>query len=168
MTNLPNRGRDWWDCGTTLSSEIPVSAHQQFIKRFAEMLFRAYGGLMETKALVPAAQYLRVSTERQEYSLDFQSVRIANYAQENGFEVCQTYCDEAKSGLEIRRRRGLSQLLRDVVGAYQSYKAVLVYDVSRWGRFQDPDEAAHYEFLCKAAGVQVHYCAEHFSNDGNL
>jgi len=117
---------------------------------------------------VQAAQYLRVSTERQEYSLDFQSARIANYAEENGFEVCQTYCDAAKSGLEIRRRTGLSQLLQDVVGGEQSYKAVLVYDVSRWGRFQDPDEAAHYEFLCKAAGVQVHYCAEHFSNDGNL
>jgi len=98
---------------------------------------------------VPAAQYLRVSTERQEYSLDCQSTRIANYAQQNGFEVCHTYCDEAKSGLEIRRRTGLSQLLRDVVGGKQSYKAVLVYDVSRWGRFQDPDEAAHYEFLCK-------------------
>src|ERR1700682_2228123 len=66
---------------------------------------------------VSAAQYLRVSTERQEYSLDFQSARIANYAQENGFEVCQTYCDEAKSGLEIGRRRGLSQLLQDVVAA---------------------------------------------------
>lgn len=117
---------------------------------------------------VPAAQYLRVSTERQEYSLDFQSARIANYAHENGFDVFQTYCDEARSGLEIGRRRGLSQLLQDVVGAKQSYKAVLVYDVSRWGRFQDPDEAAHYEFLCKAAGVQIHYCAEHFSNDGNL
>lgn len=117
---------------------------------------------------VPAAQYLRVSTERQQYSLDFQSARIAHYAQENGFEICQTYCDEAKSGLEIRRRQGLSQLIQDVVGAKQCYKAVLVYDVSRWGRFQDPDEAAHYEFLCKAAGVQVHYCAEHFSNDGNL
>jgi DNA invertase Pin-like site-specific DNA recombinase len=116
---------------------------------------------------VPAAQYLRVSTERQEYSLDCQGARIANYAQQNGFEVCQTYCDEAKSGLEIRRRTGLSQLLQDVVGGKQSYKAVLVYDVSRWGRFQDPDEAAHYEFLCKAAGVQVHYCAEHFENDGH-
>ncbi len=114
---------------------------------------------------IPAAQYLRVSTERQEYSLDCQSARIANYAQENGFTVCQTYCDEAKSGLEIGRRTGLSQLLQDVVGGKQSYKAILVYDVSRWGRFQDPDEAAHYEFLCKAAGVQVHYCAEHFSND---
>jgi len=116
---------------------------------------------------VPAAQYLRVSTERQEYSLDCQSARIAHYARENGFAVCQTYCDEAKSGLEIVRRTGLSRLLRDVVAGRQSYKAVLVYDVSRWGRFQDPDEAAHYEFLCKAAGVQVHYCAEHFSNDGH-
>jgi len=116
---------------------------------------------------VPAAQYLRVSTERQEYSLDCQNARIANYAQEKGFAVCQTYCDEAKSGLEIGRRTGLSQLLQDVVGGKQSYKVILVYDVSRWGRFQDPDEAAHYEFLCKAAGVSVHYCAEQFSNDGH-
>jgi len=115
----------------------------------------------------PAAQYLRVSTERQEYSLDCQSSRIASYAQEKGFAICQTYCDEAKSGLEIGRRTGLSQLLQDVVGGKQSYKVILVYDVSRWGRFQDPDEAAHYEFLCKAAGVSVHYCAEQFSNDGH-
>jgi len=116
---------------------------------------------------VPAAQYLRVSTERQEYSLDCQSARIASYAQENGFAVCQTYCDEAKSGLEIGHRTGLSRLLQDVVGGKQFYNAILVYDVSRWGRFQDPDESAHYEFLCKAAGVRVHYCAEHFSNDGH-
>jgi DNA invertase Pin-like site-specific DNA recombinase len=116
---------------------------------------------------IPAAQYLRVSTERQEYSLDCQSARIADYAQKNGFAVYQTYCDEAKSGLEIGRRAGLSQLLQDVVGGKQSYKAVLVFDVSRWGRFQDPDEAAHYEFLCKAAGVRVHYCAEQFTNDGH-
>ena len=45
---------------------------------------------------------------------------------------------------------------------------ILVYDVTRWGRFQDPDEAAHYEFLCKSAGVRVHYSAEHFSNNGDI
>jgi len=44
----------------------------------------------------------------------------------------------------------------------------LVYDVSRWGRFQDTDEAAHYEFLCKLAGVPIHYCAETFANDCSL
>ncbi|MFY9702515.1 MAG: recombinase family protein [Terriglobales bacterium] len=115
-----------------------------------------------------AAQYLRMSTERQEYSLDCQSAGIATYALEHGFKVCQTYCDEAKSGLDLGRRTGLSQLLQDVVGGKQAYKAVLVYDVSRWGRFQDPDEGAHYEFLCKEAGVKVHYCAELFTNNGDV
>src|SRR5208282_2741677 len=115
-----------------------------------------------------AAQYLRVSTERQEYSLSFQSAGIAAYAQEHNFTVCATYVDEAKSGLEIKRRKGLSQLLHDVLAGKHLYRAILVYDVSRWGRFQDPDEAAAYEFLCKTAGVRVHYCAEHFRNDGYL
>jgi DNA invertase Pin-like site-specific DNA recombinase len=40
--------------------------------------------------------------------------------------------------------------------------------VSRWGRFQDIDESAHYEFLCKARGVSIRYCAEPFVNDGAL
>jgi DNA invertase Pin-like site-specific DNA recombinase len=44
---------------------------------------------------------------------------------------------------------------------------VLVYDVSRWGRFPEPDEAAHYEYLCKRAGITVRYCAEQFENDNS-
>jgi DNA invertase Pin-like site-specific DNA recombinase len=55
-----------------------------------------------------------------------------------------------------------------VVRGNTQYRAILVYDVSRWGRFQDTDESAHYEFLCKSAGVPIHYCAETFSNDGTL
>jgi DNA invertase Pin-like site-specific DNA recombinase len=55
-----------------------------------------------------------------------------------------------------------------VVSGNTGYKAILVYDVSRWGRFQDADESAHYEFLCKSAGIPVHYCAETFVNDGTL
>src|SRR3546814_4276757 len=45
---------------------------------------------------------------------------------------------------------------------------LLVYDVSRWGRFQDPDEAAACELRCKRAGITVHYCAEQFENDGTI
>ena len=44
--------------------------------------------------------------------------------------------------------------------------AILVYDISRWGRFQDIDEAAHYEFICKDAGIPIYYCTEQFRNDG--
>ena len=120
---------------------------------------------MPTKPPIPAAQYLRMSTEHQEYSLDNQSRAIAEYAERNGFSVIQTYSDPAISGILLRKRKGLQKLIQDVVQRQASYQAILVYDVSRWGRFLDADESAYYEFLCKSAGVRVHYCAEVFSND---
>ena len=123
---------------------------------------------MDTNFPVPAAQYLRMSTEHQQYSLENQRAVIQRYADHGGFVIVQTYSDAAKSGVQLRRRAGLRQLLQDVVTGTVSYKHILVFDVSRWGRFQDCDEAAHYEFLCKSAGVPVHYCAEPFANDGSV
>jgi DNA invertase Pin-like site-specific DNA recombinase len=123
--------------------------------------------LMATTALVPAAQYLRMSTEHQRYSIENQSTLIRRYADGHGLSILQTYSDAAKSGLVLSNRSGLRQLLQDVVSK-PSFKVILVYDVSRWGRFQDADESAHYEFICKSAGVPVHYCAESFVNDGSL
>jgi DNA invertase Pin-like site-specific DNA recombinase len=117
---------------------------------------------------LPVAQYLRVSTEHQQYSFENQSAAIRMYAESHGFHVIRTYSDAAKSGIVLNRRHGLRQLLQDVVAGAAPYRAILVYDVSRWGRFQDTDESAHYEFLCKSAGVPVHYCAETFANDGTL
>lgn len=123
---------------------------------------------MAQPPVIPAAQYVRMSTELQKYSLENQSAAISQYAALHGFQVVRTYTDSAKSGLSVRRREGLQGLLRDVVQSQTDFRAVLVYDVSRWGRFQDSDEAAHYEFVCRAAGVPVHYCAETFTNDGTL
>jgi DNA invertase Pin-like site-specific DNA recombinase len=117
---------------------------------------------------VPVAQYLRMSTEHQNYSLENQTAAIKRYAEQSGFAVIKTYADSGKSGLVLRHREGLAQLLHDVVGTKQPYRAVLVYDVSRWGRFQDTDESAYYEFHCKKAGVPVYYCAETFANDGTM
>jgi len=123
---------------------------------------------MTAHQFIPAAQYLRMSTEHQQYSFENQTAAIRQYADDHGIEIVQTYHDAAKSGITLRRRTGLQQLLVDVVGETRLYRAILVYDVSRWGRFQDTDESAHYEFLCKSAGVPVHYCAETFANDGSL
>src|SRR5258705_12771918 len=109
-----------------------------------------------------------MSTEHQQYSLENQSTAIQRYADSQGFEVVRTYSDAAKSGLVLRHRIGLRQLLQDVVSGSPDYRVILVYDVSRWGRFQDTDESAHYEFLCREAGVRVEYCAEGFENDGSF
>lgn len=123
---------------------------------------------MANQERLPAAQYLRMSTEHQQYSLQNQSAAIRGYAEAHGFEVTKTFSDSGRTGLILRNRPGLQELIRDVVSGAAAYKAVLVYDVSRWGRFQDTDESAHYEFLCRSAGVPVHYCAETFANDGSM
>lgn len=124
--------------------------------------------MTDAKSLIQAAQYLRMSTEHQQYSLENQATAISRYAEGHGFMVARTYSDPAKRGLWLKNRHGLRALLQDVTGGNIDYKAILVYDVSRWGRFQDTDEGAHYEFLCKSAGVPIHYCAESFANDGSL
>jgi len=74
---------------------------------------------------IPAAQYLRMSTEHQQYSLENQSTAIQEYAESHSFEVVRTYSDTAKSGLVLRRRTGLQQLLQDVVSGASSYRAIL-------------------------------------------
>ena len=94
-----------------------------------------------------------------------QSELIRAYAIENGMQIVKTYADPGRSGLTIRARPGLSRLLSDVAGGEVNFDAILVYDISRWGRFQDTDESAHYEFLCKRAGIRVVYCAEHFPSE---
>ncbi len=63
-------------------------------------------------------------------------------------------------------RLGLKQLLADVLVTDVPFSAVLVYDVSRWGRFQNTDQAAYYDYLCRMHGIEVVYTAEQFSNDG--
>ncbi|MBZ0212003.1 MAG: recombinase family protein [Hyphomicrobium sp.] len=108
-----------------------------------------------------------MSTEHQQYSTANQKRAIGDYAAACGIEIVVTYEDLGKSGLTLAGRPALCQLIADVVSGERPFEIVLVYDVSRWGRFQDADESAHLEYLCKLAGVRVEYCAEPFSNDGS-
>jgi DNA invertase Pin-like site-specific DNA recombinase len=112
--------------------------------------------------LKPAAQYIRVSSDHQRHSLSAQSAQIAEFAAARGYRIVRSYEDPGRSGLRLQGRAGLQGLLGDVVSGAAGFEAVLVQDVSRWGRFQDTDEAAHYEYLCRSAGVEVRYCSEPF------
>src|ERR1700752_2799358 len=115
-----------------------------------------------------AAQYVRMSTNLQKYSIENQAAVIGVYAQAHDLSIVRTYRDEGESGLKLKNRAGLIQLLDDVQSGHADFHHILVYDVSRWGRFQDTDESAHYEYLCRRAGLKVAYCAEQFDNDGTM
>jgi DNA invertase Pin-like site-specific DNA recombinase len=112
-----------------------------------------------------AAVYVRMSTEHQQYSIHNQMVILQHYAIARGMEILRIYSDEGISGLNIEGRAGLQRLMEDVRSGRADYDSVLVYDVSRWGRFQDTDQGAHYEFECRQRGIKVIYCAEPFEND---
>lgn len=116
---------------------------------------------------IRAAEYIRMSTDDQRYSPENQSDVNQAYAVNRRMTIVQTYYDRGRSGLNFERRDALRQLIEDVLARQADFTAIIVYDVSRWGRFQDPDESAYYEFVCKRAGIAVHYSAEQFNNDGS-
>src|SRR5487761_1977391 len=94
--------------------------------------------------LLRAVEYVRMSTEHQQYSTENQADKIREYAARRGIEIVRTYTDVGKSGLRIDGRASLQQLIKDVESGTADFTIILVYDVSRWGRFQDADESAYY------------------------
>ncbi|RYD45976.1 MAG: recombinase family protein, partial [Verrucomicrobiaceae bacterium] len=116
---------------------------------------------------MPAAEYIRMSTEMQDYSGVNQQAAIRQFAEANGYAIVRTYADEGRSGLHLKGRAGLQSLPSDVATFKTPFSAIIVYDISRWGRFQDADESAYYEFFCRKAGLKVIYCAEPFADDGS-
>jgi hypothetical protein len=96
-----------------------------------------------------------------------QSDAIAHHAPQRGIEIVRTCSDEGKSGLRIQGRDGLKHCIDDIRSGRSDYEAVPVHDISRWGRFQDADESASDEYICKRAGIAVICCAEQFENDGS-
>lgn len=116
---------------------------------------------------IRAAEYVRMSTDHQKYSTENQADAIRKYAASRAIDIVRTYEDQGKSGLNIGGRDALKRLILDVESGAADFETILVYDVSRWGRFQDADESAYYEYICKRSGITVQYCAEQFENDGS-
>ena len=94
-------------------------------------------------ASLRAAQYVRMSTEHQQYSTANQRDAIRDYAQSHNLEIVRTYADDGKSGLRIDGREALQRLIQDVHSGNADFKLVLVYDISRWGRFQRRNGSFH-------------------------
>lgn len=122
---------------------------------------------MSLRHVDSAVMYVRASTEHQNYSTEHQVAVLRTYAIEHNLEVGKIYRDEGRSGLNIHGRSGLLQLLEVVTSGQADFSIVLVYDVSRWGRFQDSDQSAYYEFACRRTGINIVYCEEPFLNDGS-
>lgn len=114
-----------------------------------------------------AAMYVRMSTDHQKYSTENQADAIREYAERRNIEIIETFADDGRSGLTMEDRPALKRLIETVQSGDIGFSMILVLDVTRWGRFQDADESAYYEYICRRSGIDVQYVAEQFENDGS-
>jgi Resolvase, N terminal domain len=96
-----------------------------------------------------------MSTDLQKYSTENQLETIRRYAKQRGYTIVRIFEDSGRSGLTIDDRDGLKALMLEVQSGAADFRAILVYDVSRWGRFQDADEGAYHEHVCSRVGIRI-------------
>jgi len=114
------------------------------------------------------AYYRHSAEDKQENSVAIQRSHVERFAIENNIIIIHEEIDEGVSGL-LANRPGFERLfynwIKNVNAPHFDY--ILVYDVSRWGRFQDQDQAGHYVYLCKKHGKEVVYVSRGFTDVSN-
>ncbi len=113
-------------------------------------------------AIRPAVGYLRRSTDRQEQSLADQRRVIEAYADRHDYNIVRWFEDDAISGASVDARAAFKKMLEDARSPQRDWRCVLVFDVSRFSR-GDLDEAGHFRYQFRKAGVDVVYCSENFT-----
>ena len=102
------------------------------------------------------AYYRHSAEDKQENSVAIQRDHAIKFAKEYDMEIIHEEADEGKSGLSADRA-GFQEILTSWVFNDRAppFEYILVYDVSRWGRFQNPDEAAMYQYQCTKRGKKL-------------
>ena len=103
------------------------------------------------------AYYRHSAQDRQENSIPIQQDQVREWAEKNGVQIIEEFCDPGRSGLTAEGRPAFTQMMDEWVTQRDDFDYILCLDVSRWGRFQDIDLSAQYSAQCKRHGKQVIY-----------
>ena len=104
------------------------------------------------QSAILAVLYLRMSSDKQDTSIDDQRAELLAYAAKHGYTIVREYCDSGISGWKSRERKGFQHLIADAsVGEFQ---VVLCWGQCRFSRFE-PMEANYFWHQLKVAGVRL-------------
>lgn len=98
-----------------------------------------------------SVSYMRMSTDRQEHSIDSQERLIKEYAKHNGYRIDHQYIDEGLSGRNAEKRPQFLQMVDD--SAKHEFQYILIYDSSRFAR--NLEQSLVYKSILKKNGVQL-------------
>lgn len=111
-----------------------------------------------------AVAYYRHSAEdKQENSVEIQQDLVKKFAAANDIEIIHEVADRGVTGL-IAKRPAFTELFDDWVYDKKSpdFDYILVKDESRWGRWQEKDEAPYWTAECRHYGYKVIYATRGF------
>ncbi len=95
--------------------------------------------------------YMRMSTDKQENSIDSQRDSLTRYAKAHHYSIIGEYIDEGISGRQAKRRPAFLQMIDD--SEKEMFSAILVYDSSRFAR--NLEESIVYKSALKKSGIQL-------------
>ena len=112
------------------------------------------------------AYYRHSAEDKQENSVPIQRELVHKFADQYGIEIIHEEADEGKTGL-LANRPGFVALFENWIenDSAPPFEYVFVFDVSRWGRFQNQNEPAHYEFRCTMRNKKVIYIEDGFPKE---
>src|SRR3989338_2950316 len=110
-----------------------------------------------------AIAYLRKSTDLQETSLEQQKEKVLEFAKEHAVRVIEIFAEEA-CGENVEGRPEFRKMV-ECCKSNEDFQYVFVYDISRWGRFENPKEAVYWEVEVERAGRKVVFVSEGFKED---
>ncbi|MCL2352897.1 MAG: recombinase family protein [Firmicutes bacterium] len=97
------------------------------------------------------ALYMRMSTDKQESSIDSQERALRAYAASRGMKVTARYADEGVSGRSAAKRPAFMRMIED--SGRGGFDAVLVFDSSRFAR--NLEESIVYKSALRKNGVEL-------------
>lgn len=114
------------------------------------------------------AYYRHSAEDKQENSVAIQRQYVEKFAMQHNIEIIHDETDEGKSGL-LANRPAFARIFNNWIQNSEApeFNYILVYDVSRWGRFQNQDEAGYFTHICTKHNKKVIYVSIGFPNETN-
>ena len=106
---------------------------------------------------IPAAMYYQTSAEASQPSTREEEATIRGWAERNGYEIVETFADEARSGACTSSFSGLDRLSQAVISGTARFKAILAYDPWVWSGPRALERDQH-EWLFAKLGIEIQYC----------
>ena len=116
---------------------------------------------------IPVAMYVRyacVPAGSENRPTD-QEKLIRRYASRHNMKIVAAYMDIGKSGLSPDGCDDLKRLMAEIQSGSAPFKAVLLPDITRWGRCWSPENCDYYEFACSSNGIDPIYIADGSTTD---